>query len=99
MVEYELTRPDGLTDYRWQQYIKRAMKTLRALTPVRTGDLQAGWDIGDETPNGVMFVNEVPYAQFVNDGTPRMGAVNMTGRMQALMDTGGRLTMRRLAGF
>ena len=97
MFEYELARPEGLTDVQWNSYVKRAMKTLRALTPVKTGQLRDGWAIGDQTQDGVTFVNEVPYATYVNDGTPRMAPRNMTGRMQAQM--GGGLTLGQLAGF
>lgn len=97
MYSYELARPEGITDAQWDGYVKRAMRTLRALTPVKTGNLRDGWELGDQSSDSAVFVNEVPYAEYVNDGTPRMTARNMTGKMQASMNP--RLTLGTLAGF
>lgn len=95
--EYQLARPEGLTDLQWARYKKKAMKTLADLTPIgRTGNLEAGWREGNETPEGVTIYNIMPYAGYVNDGTPRMAPRNMTGRMQQRMDG---FTLGNLAGF
>lgn len=75
MIDLPLERPEGMSDQDWNAYLQRALKLIKSFTPVRTGRLRDGWTIGD-----LGLQNDVPYAEFVNDGTPRMSARDMTGR-------------------
>ena len=86
MFEFPLTRPEGLTDRQWQAYVRRALQLIKSFTPVRTGRLQAGWQLGDLGGDKATIINDVPYAPYVNDGTPRMAPRDMTGQtLGALM--------------
>ena len=83
MVFLDLIRPAGLTDRQWFQMKLRALSAAMNATPVRTGRLKNGWTI-----KGDRIENPVEYAQYVNDGTPRMAPRSMTGA--ALKVLGGR---------
>ena len=74
MILLDLVRPEGMTDVGWKAAKKKAMAAAKDVTPVKTGRLKAAWRlVGDK------LVNDTPYGGYVNDGTPRMAARNMTG--------------------
>ena len=74
MILLDLVKPEGMSDVAWKSAKKKAIAAAKAATPVRTGRLKAGWRlIGDQ------LVNDMPYGGYVNDGTPRMAARDMTG--------------------
>lgn len=75
MISLDLQRPPNISDAQWRKMLMQVLAQAKAATPVRTGRLKAGWQL-----LGDALVNEVPYAEFVNDGTPRMAPRNMTGR-------------------
>ncbi len=79
MVDFEFERPEGMSDQEWQVLAQKALKLLRQYTPVRTGKLRDGWTLASLTPDQLVITNPVEYAEYVNNGTPRMGARNMTG--------------------
>lgn len=55
---------------------------IKAATPVRTGNLQAGWEYEPVSSVGepVVIKNDVKYASFVNDGTRHMKGQHMLQR-------------------
>jgi HK97 gp10 family phage protein len=62
----------------------RVADDLRQRTPVRTGTLQAGWQVGPGDIDGQRTVtNAVPYARFVEFGTVNMAAEPMIGPVLA----------------
>jgi hypothetical protein len=79
MFDFELQRPDGMDDDTWEAYVDQALKLIKKYTPVKTGKLRNGWSLADLNPYSAIISNDVPYAEFVNDGTPYMAARNMTG--------------------
>ena len=60
----------------------------RALTPRRTGRLQAGWTVRSGTLGNRVVVNDVPHGRYVEYGTKRNRPVGMLAR--ATVDVGGR---------
>lgn len=85
MFEFPLDRPEGMSDKQWAAYVKRAVAFIKSVTPVRTGRLQAGWKLSDLGGEQAMITNDVPYAGYVNDGTPRMAPRDMTGQTLAYL--------------
>ena len=80
MINLDFPRPKGMTDAQWAEYSKKMISVLRSVTPVKTGRLRAGWELTELFPHEATITNSVPYAEYVNDGTPRMGPRNMTGK-------------------
>lgn len=84
MIRHRIDRPEGMSDEDWAAARRKAMQVLDEVTPVRSGRLRSGWN-SVLTPEFMLLVNETPYAEFVNDGTPRMSPRDMTGQVhQAL---------------
>lgn len=50
-----------------------AMTVARDLTPVDTGAARAGWTVGEG-----MVYNDVSYVKFLDEGTIRLPALNIT---------------------
>ena len=70
MIDFELPRPSGLTDDQWEAYVERALQLVKKFTPVKTGKLRNGWTLADLSGDYALLNNDVPYAEYVNDGTP-----------------------------
>ena len=87
-------KPANISPTIWRYLVGQGLSTLQRVTPVRTGRLKDGWYIKNLMPDGVEFANDVPYAEYVNDGTPRMAARDMTGRATAAMDGYARASAR-----
>ena len=79
MIDFPLERPAGLSDDEWEHYVHHALSLLMGYTPVRTGRLRAGWNIAHLDGDSAMITNDVPYAGFVDAGTPHMYPRDMTG--------------------
>ena len=75
----------GLEPTQWRAAADAMMAYLKSETPVRTGRLQAGWRM-NFGGSSVSFVNDTPYAEYVNDGTPRMYPRNMTGKLMEVAE-------------
>jgi hypothetical protein len=57
------------------QTLKDGIYILRFFTPIDTGLARSGW----ETNNNLRFIqNEVPYVKFLDEGTVKMKAFNIT---------------------
>lgn len=86
MIDFELPRPPGMPDEEWEAYVDQALKLIKKYTPVKTGKLRDGWTLADLSGDYALLSNDVPYAEYVNDGTPYMAPHNMTGlTLAALM--------------
>jgi len=59
-----------MTDAQWVAFLRRAIKTMKANTPVRTGRLRDGWTLWD-LGTQALLVNEVPYGIYVDQGNTR----------------------------
>ena len=55
-----------------QRSARRIYSAARRTTPVQTGTLKAGWEIIKDGRAKYTVKNEVPYAGFVENGTPKM---------------------------
>lgn len=68
-----------LKNGKYKKYVEEALQEARdyaetavkARTPVRTGDLKAGWRVS-ANKTSVTFQNQIPYAVFVEYGTSKM---------------------------
>jgi hypothetical protein len=85
MFEFPIERPEGLTDEQWYALANRALSYIKSVTPVKTGKLRKGWQLGDLGPDGFTLQNDVDYAPYVNDGTDRMAPRDMTGQTLAYL--------------
>lgn len=80
-------KPANISPTIWRYLVGQGLSTLQRVTPVgRTGNLRNGWYIKNLMPEGVEFANDVPYAEYVNDGTPRMAPRDMSGRATAALN-------------
>jgi len=75
----------GLDAASWQAACEDMLEHLKSVTPVRTGFLQSEWRMR-VSPQSVTFTDDVPYASFVNDGTPNMAPRDMTGELDGVAD-------------
>lgn len=66
---------DRVLDAATAETLKFGKGLIQSLTPVRSGDLQAGWQTDKST-----IYNEVPYCRYVDEGTSRMEGRFMTQR-------------------
>lgn len=58
------------------EFAEEFITRVRNRTPVDTGRLRAGWDIGNSGKT-VVVVNDVEYASYVEDGTEHMRGAHM----------------------
>ena len=75
------------------------VEAIKKETPVDTGRLLRGWEYipaTESTPPG-HIVNDVPYAPYVNDGTPTHAARNMVEKGLATVDRDFRRYLRRVS--
>lgn len=93
-VSFVYQKPTNVSDSIWRYLVGQGLSTLQRVTPVRTGRLKDGWYIKSLMPDGVEFANDTPYAEYVNDGTPRMAPRDMTGRATAAMDGYAKMASR-----
>ena len=81
MINVELpSPPQGVSPEAWARHLQLILRRAKQVTPVRTGRLQAGWYL-----DGNSLRNDVPYAEFVNDGTPRLEPRRMTQQAMKLL--------------
>lgn len=71
-------QPDDEVASKIQSY---ALNFLRDVTPVRTGRLINGWNVA-VVGSQVLVTNDVEYAGFVDGGTSRMAARDMTSQTE-----------------
>lgn len=71
----------GLSPEQWQAAVNDMLDFVQSVTPVKTGRLQAGWRV-NTSGDAATFYNDTPYAEYVNDGTPRMDAHEMTTQLE-----------------
>ena len=63
-----------------------AALTVRNRTPVDTGNLKSNW-VFESTKNGLRYVNNAPYAGFVELGTTKMaGRFMLSSSLPAIQD-------------
>jgi hypothetical protein len=82
MPSTTIDRPARMTDEEWQEACKRLGVVAKASTPVKTGRLRDGWSV-NASANSVTLSNDVPYADYVDKGTSRMSARNMTKAVES----------------
>jgi Bacteriophage HK97-gp10, putative tail-component len=75
----------GLDPVQWNNACNAMLAYLKSETPVRTGVLRDGWKMNMGS-SVVSFVNNTPYAEWVNDGTPRMAPRDMTGKLLSVAE-------------
>lgn len=60
--------------------------TVRGRTPVDTGNLKANWRF-ENAPQGIRFINDAPYAGFVELGTSKMaGRFMLSSSLPAIQE-------------
>ena len=82
MVEFQLPLAalGNMSEAQRRKLLQRLLREVKAATPVKTGQLRDGWYL-----DGDILRNDVPYAEYVNDGTPKMAPRDMTGRALAAL--------------
>lgn len=85
-ISFIYQKPPGVSDSIFRYLQGQGLATLQRVTPVDTGNLQNGWYIKQLAPDMIEFANDVDYAEYVNDGTPKMAPRDMTGRAIAAFD-------------
>lgn len=73
-IAIDLERPDDISDEEWDHLCEQLLSNVKDETPVKTGKLKSGWRVDGDT-----LTNDTEYAEFVNDGTSRQSAQDMTG--------------------
>ena len=84
MISETFERPDGMSDEQWHELLQAILARAENVTPVRTGRLRDGWNI-DDNGDEATLENDVPYAEYINGGTPRIRPFNMIGKAMALL--------------
>lgn len=51
---------------------RRILTKTKQATPVKTGTLKEGWELEKTDKDTVTVKNDVPYAGYVENGTPKM---------------------------
>lgn len=77
----ETFKNPGLDPVQWNNACNAMLAYVKAETPARTGRLRDGWRV-KVGATSASFVDDVPYASYVNDGTPKMAPRDMTGKLK-----------------
>lgn len=72
-------------------------KNVKEFTPVRTGELKAGYytEPAEQLGDDAYLFNDTPYHDYVNDGTPMMAPRNMVEKGIAMIDPDLKKYIRR----
>ena len=79
------------TNLEIRQMAARAFQRILERTPVRTGRLKAGWSLELLESSGLVeakIVNDVEYAVFVENGTPKMAPRHMVALTMLELEQG-----------
>lgn len=68
-----------------EKFTEEFLTRVQMRTPVRTGVLRDGWQ-GDISGDLITISNEVPYAEYIEYGTPHIAPFAMLGQTIAEVD-------------
>ena len=80
-VEFKFIRPKGMTSTEWGKVTGAAYDIFAQNTPIRTGNLRSSINV-NVTNRSIKgnYGSIAPYAEFLEFGTPKMAARDMTGK-------------------